>query len=252
MGLTLCSVVSICFSNRSIVNIAKVEGDLAYKEMMRTRDSLSDFDLGYERFQAPLGLHSLQDYLPPWLGRIKPQDRSLFGMLSALKTATESFLDTSISDADIVAPFPISQSFLDAICAACCSLSLKSPLPKRRPGGILATRLHGIGQKCILDGSEQPILTIDYSRAALTALLVDVNCGAFEYRRVLHDTSLGADALSQWPSSSRSNLARALHDIIRAEYDNGTEITQIGELVIIGEAAGDSRLEDVLKEVMGE
>lgn len=59
------------------------------------------------------------------------------------------------------------------------------------------------------DEPAQLILTVEYTRAAPTALLV------FEYRRVLHDTRLGADGLGLSSNSSRSrdDLARALREL---------------------------------------
>jgi len=211
--------------------------------------------------QAALGLQSLRDYLPPWLGGNDPGTQSLSWMLKALKTATESYLQASLSTAEVVVPFPVAESSLDALRAACSSLSLRMPLSAQPPAGILAARAHGVGGNCDTEDDDpaQLILTVDYSRAALTALLVAEECGIFEDRRVLHDTRLGADALSRGSDapgsiSSRSDLASALRDITRLplEDGNGAEVKRVGELALLGESAGDRRLHDVLKEVLGE
>lgn len=221
---------------------------------------------GIGAVQAPVGLQSLRDYLPPWLGGIDARTQPLFWMLKALDTATESYLGTSVSSAEVVLPFPVSISFLKALRAVCFSLSLKLPLSALPPAGIFAARVDGIGGKCEVTGSneateldvkddpEQLILTVDYSRAALTALLVVEECGIFEYRGVLHDTSLGADALSRRSDSSRSDITHALRNItsLPLEDGNGAGLKQISELILLGESAGDQRLEDVLKEILGE
>ncbi|KAL2005637.1 hypothetical protein VTN00DRAFT_10130 [Thermoascus crustaceus] len=62
------------------------------------------------------------------------------------------------------------------------------------------------------DDPAQLILKVDYTRAALTALVVFEDCGVFEHRRVLHDTRLDADGLGLSSNSSRDDLARALRD----------------------------------------
>lgn len=60
--------------------------------------------------QAPLGLQSLHKYLPPWLGYSDPCTQSLSQMLKVLKTVTESYLEASLSIAEVVVPFPVSKS----------------------------------------------------------------------------------------------------------------------------------------------
>jgi hypothetical protein len=104
------------------------------------------------------------------------------------------------------------------------------------------------------DDPMQLILTVDYTQAALTALLVVEECGVFEYRRVLHDTSLGVDGLSGGSDTNRGDLVRALQSFTRLplEDGNGDELGRISNLVLLGESAGDQRLHDVLKDVLGE
>ena len=65
--------------------------------------------------------------------------------------------------------------------------------------GSAPARAHGLYSECNsiddLDQLEQLILTVDCSRAALMALLVHEECGAFEHRCVLHDTRLSLACL---------------------------------------------------------
>jgi hypothetical protein len=187
-------------------------------------------------------------------------------MLKALKTATESYLEASISAAEVVVPFPVSDAYLDILHSTFSSLSLHVPLSAQPPAGILAARAHGMVRKCnavIRDkGSDQGqaddpmqlILTVDYTQAALTALLVVEECGVFEYRRVLHDTRLSVDGLSGGSGTNRGDLLRALQSFTRLplEDGNGDEVERISNLVLLGESAGDQQLHDVLKDVLGE
>lgn len=286
-----CSVASIYFSNGTSVNIAKIEGGPSYKQMMRAnsvfqhttplRISFDDAsDLGTADLQVLPNTQHLHHYLPswlggnvqlhqylsPWFGAHEAHTQALSGMLKALNTAIESHLEIRSSTVEVVFPFPVSNSHLDTIRSACASLSFYMPMSAQPPAGVLAARLLGIGEKCTVaiaketpeqDQREEPaqlILAIDYSRAALTAMLISEECGVFEYRRVLHNVSLGTNGLSRGLDSSHSDLTNALRDIVRLplEDGNGAGLTQISHMVLMGESASDQRLADSLKESLGE
>jgi len=91
-------VASVYFSNGSAVDIAKIQGGPAYKQMMRATEVLDShptasrplFDNTLEAGKASLSLQSLRDFLPPWLGGRDAHAQSLSQKLKALKTATES------------------------------------------------------------------------------------------------------------------------------------------------------------------
>ena len=197
-------------------------------------------------------------------------------MLRALKVATESYLEGPLLDAEVVVPFPVTNSFLDALRSACFSLSLSMPMSAQPPAGVLAARANGIGGQCIngvetvdfpnsnqQQDPEQLILTVDYSRAAMTALLVAEECSVFEYRHVLHDTRLGTEELlsrekndpRDLSTTPRDLLARALRNVtslLPLEDGNGAGLSRISELVLLGESAGDRLLQDALTEVLSE
>ncbi|KAL8723922.1 MAG: hypothetical protein Q9166_008220, partial [cf. Caloplaca sp. 2 TL-2023] len=259
-------VASIYFSNGSSVDLAKIEGGPAYKRMMRTAGSSTEATVRHPtlidaflhpRTQLSLALESLRNHLPPW---IRPNDTTalpLSRMLQALRTASESYLETPLAGVEVVVPFPASDAFLRTLRSTCSSLGIYLPLSAPPPAGILAARAYGIGRGCPDDDQwydEQLILTVDYSRAALTALLVYEDCGYFEMGDDLHNTTLGADALSTSSDRGRADLARALRKITRLplHIGNGAGLTEISELILIGESAGDKQLQDVLKEVLSE
>lgn len=181
--------------------------------------------------QASSSLQSLRDYLPTWLGGTDARAQSLVPMLKALKTATESYLEAPLSAAEVVMPFPVPTSYLDDLRSAGFSLSLHVHFSAQDPAGILVAHFYDLGAKCHWHGVEVDndvvplILTVDYSRAALTALLVTKDCGYLEHERVLHDTSLGADRVfgSCRSDSTREDLVRALRDLISLPvgYGNG-------------------------------
>jgi hypothetical protein len=123
------------------------------------------------------------------------------------------------------------------------------------PAGTHAACAYGLDGNCD-DGDDYPeklILTIEYSRAALTALLVYEICGAYEHRRVVQDTRLGLDSI-QDGSADWSDLERALHEITELPLKDGNsaELKHIDNLVLLGESARNSRMQNVLRNVLGE
>ena len=135
------------------------------------------------------------------------------------------------------------------------------------PAGKYAARANGIGGQCnydpyddhpTWDDPEQLILTVDYSRAAITAILWFEECTVYENRRFLHEPSLGTDALflngsqTTGPDTARAQLADALREITRLPLatGNGAGLTVISQLVMMGESADDPRLHDALVQVL--
>lgn len=137
-------------------------------------------------------------------------------MLRALKVATELYLEGPLLDPEVVVSFSVINFFFDAFRSVCFSLSLSMFMFAQPSAGVLAARANGIGGQCIngveivdfpnsnqQQDPEQLILTVDYSRAAMTALLVVEECSVFEYRHVLHDIRLGIDELLIEPARQR-------------------------------------------------
>ncbi|KAL6713036.1 hypothetical protein ACLMJK_009432 [Lecanora helva] len=192
-------------------------------------------------------------------------------MFTAIETASQAYLETHLLSAEIVVPFPVSSFYLTSLRSACSMLSLHMPLITQPPAGILAAHAHGIDGKCTdhlarpqkdkADDFPQLILTIDYSRAALTGLLLIEECSVFECRRVLHNTNLGTDSIDNMVEVDNiqhpGGLGRLKHALrqlttLPLEDGNGAGLRQISKLVLVGESAGDARLEEALKEVLVE
>ncbi|KAL9123487.1 MAG: hypothetical protein Q9217_007077 [Psora testacea] len=300
---------SIYFSNGSIINLAKIEGGPSYKQMMRSTPDSFEIHLTTQGSSIPsssphsstittfsqaiLKLPSLRTYLPPWLGGRPYTSHSLVlvPMLRALKISTESYLETttpsfSLLAAEIVFPFPISAFHLSALQSASAYLSLPLPLSAQPPAGILAARAMGIGRDCAAAdavsasadeekedvGEAQLILTVDYTDAALTALLLVEECNVFEYRRVLHSTRLGAAVRTANDDDNNNDdnnggfggmgwrgkeaaIARAFRNITTLPLDdggNGEEVRWIGHVILLGERGCDDRMIEVLRGVLRE
>ena len=202
--------------------------------------------------QLPLGIdvQSLHDYLPPWLGGPDPDARVelLSRMLNALKTATESYVGSKVTDAEVVFPFYVPRSFLNALQTASTRISLNMPELSHSPAGLLAARANGMDSKCYPHlVPEQYILTMDYSRAALTAMLINEHCGVYEVLQGLHETSFGTDS---WSNESWSILVSKLREVIRIPVGHGADASlhHISSVILLGESAGERRLRDALKE----
>ena len=190
-------------------------------------------------------------------------------MLQALQTATEFYLQTSPpTTLQIALPFLPSPSQLSSLRKACYSLSLRPLHLSVPPAGIIVVAAFGLGGTCdrdivkdtptsepYEDGRNDPdqlILTVDYSRAAMTAMLVFEGCGVFEQLRVKHETGLGSEALSMNTGDGKIRLVQALKDIatLPLEMGNGAGIGYLNELVVMGEAADDPVLHEALVEVL--
>jgi hypothetical protein len=94
------------------VEVAKIEGNPTYKQRMRTADGQRNYVYIAPETKATVGWQSFRDYLPPWLGGHNHTYESISRMLKSLKLATESYLEASVSTAEITVPFPISEHFI--------------------------------------------------------------------------------------------------------------------------------------------
>ncbi|KAL8928487.1 MAG: hypothetical protein Q9208_001721 [Pyrenodesmia sp. 3 TL-2023] len=241
------------------VNLAKIEGGPAYQQMMRTAARsdealVRDPTLMHQPdrlIQLPLALQSFSNLLPHWFGLNDVGTLALSEMLQSLKIASESYLEAPLAGVEVVVPFSASDAFLRRLRSTSSSLGIYLPESAHPPAGILAACAYGLGEYCaddVVAPAGKVILTVDYSRAALTALLADEDCGILEIEEELHDTTLGADALSTSPVQVRAGLVRAFRKLTSRRSHR----MEISELVLIGESAGDKQLQDVLKEVLKE
>ncbi|KAL8758817.1 MAG: hypothetical protein Q9184_003812 [Pyrenodesmia sp. 2 TL-2023] len=251
-------VASVYYSNASSFNLAKIEGGPAYQQIMRTA-ARSDEALVRDptlRHQSdrlnrlPLALKIFSNHLPHWFGLNDAGTLALSQMLQSLRIASESYLEAPLTGVEVVVPFSASDAFLRRLRSTSSFLGIYLPVSAPPPAGILAALAYGLGEDCPDDDrahGEKAILTVDYSRAALTAVLVHEDCGAFDIENELHDTTFGADALSDSPGEVRAGLVQALRKLIRRPPQS----MEISELVLIGDSAGDKQVQDVLKEVLG-
>lgn len=128
-------------------------------------------------------------------------------MLNALKAASEAYLGEPIADAEVVIPFTAPAAFYD---------HLRMPLSKQLPAGILAARAYGVSGKCI-DGGDDPrsdpeklLLTVGYTKADLTAQLVNEMCGGYETLRQFHNPSLGFESVQEDIASGYQEMERQI------------------------------------------
>ncbi|OJJ79054.1 uncharacterized protein ASPGLDRAFT_53095 [Aspergillus glaucus CBS 516.65] len=203
--------------------------------------------------QKPLGL---RDYLPHWLGGVDPRYQPLSQMLELLKSATDFYLGAPVSAAEVAFPFPVPDAYRDFLRSTRPTLSLYMPLSALPSAGILATKSHGLIRYCDADfDPEQLILTVEYTRASLTAILVFELCGLAETRHIFHDTHLGADPLWGGSESDHAEFTRVLCDMVTLplkDGGNGASIDHISDLVLLGDSAGDQILHHAPKKVLGE
>jgi hypothetical protein len=179
-------------------------------------------------------------------------------MLKAFKVATESYLETSILDVEIVVPFPVNETYCNTIGAACSAVSLQQPASALGPVGILALKAQGLrngnfwNDPSRNDDPQQLFLTIEYSKAALTAILIHEQCSILEVRREMHEPQFGLDYLHEGSINDLTKMEDSLKEVVSLPlYDGGTgqESRHISGLIVFGEPASDPQLENVLEKV---
>lgn len=93
-------------------------------------------------------------------------------------------------------------------------------------------------------------MAVDYSRSALTAMLLrEQNCMGLRVVGGLHEAKFGRDS---WSSETRCRLEQELKKLIgipKAEAV-GPRGERIDAVVMTGEASDDSRLREVLRDVL--
>lgn len=280
------ATASIYLANHTFVDVATVQGGDAYRQAMRTFMSTTAEDVKFSYVpQSSVG--PIQQKLPAWLqptletlcshfpslrlGEIYLDEtaRSLAPMLETLKTATESYLGMvdCLHTTSVSLPKSISPQLLDSFQTAASSLSLSpfEPRLSRLPAGIHAARGYGVAAKCRNFpwdecDEERLMLAIDYSRAALTALLIHEDTPLYLTLRTLHSEALGKAALDractspdQIDSDCTAPLRAALTNMTQlpvSEDEDAKDLNFIQTIVPHGESASDSRLNSVLRDVL--
>lgn len=180
-------------------------------------------------------------------------------MLKALKTASEAYVEASTSTAQIAIPFPASHAVFDIFHSTLKTLSahMHSSTASLTSTGLLAGLYsYGIGPgQCFTSPSDPSrlFLTVEYTRSALTALVVFEDCCVYDVERVLHETELGADNLSKEPFSTHQvKLEKALSALTRLPLTvDGETMESFSDVLLLDELAGDPLLRDALKDVLG-
>lgn len=211
----------------------------------------------------------LCSHLSPWVSEISLDDtaRAFAPMLRTLKTAVESYLGVvdSVQTVGVSLPQSTSPQYRDFLQAAASSVSLYLFEPRFSgvPAGVYAAKAYGMTGDCYESGycdDERLLLTIDYSRAALTAVLMHDEAGLCRTLRTFHSESLGEIALDRACSSPDladfdciAALRAALTNITTlpvSEDEDAKGITYIQNIVLHGESASNPRLNVVLRDVL--
>jgi hypothetical protein len=266
------SVTSVYFQNGSSFDIAKIEGSPSYKHLMRAAIPSDQTQLGklydaayssnsasyFELLQTVLVPQSLRLHRQTWLGGRDERVQALAGMIKALKVAAESYLEAPVCTGVIALPFHFTEPYYQVLSKASNVSSLSLQYLRMDPAGIHAAKVYGLSGDCDYYGPHQDpeklILTVEYSRAALTALLIYEHCGVFEWRRAVHDTRLGLDGIQDGPEATLGDVERVFREVteLPLKNGNGEGLKHISNVVLLGESAGDLRMQNTLRKVSGE
>ena len=267
---------SIWFENGTSVDVAKIEGSSQYKSTMRNLDPVDDsiqFEIGDLLPWYLLPRH-LKQYLPlpPRLRKLfdrwnkpSPEVKAIEGMLRALTTAAESYLGIPVPVADTVVPMSISvpskgRNLLEAATSAV-GLERALGFPQ---AGSLAAMANDVGPyyqdntRCIERGEPlKLVLTVDYSRASLDAVLYWEEDCIFELDREIHDVNLGASAMERCMHSTEDErcyyrLVEALAQLTNKPINPNRPslASRVDALVLLGEKGTDPHLRLALRHVL--
>lgn len=270
----LARTCSIYFANGSAVDVAKIEGSPNYKAIMHHIETTSEVHHPGTPEALDFLLQQLQHYLPSApltsaLSHWPHQDRDtnvVKAMLLALKSAAEAYLESPAPVADLVVPMTISERGRQIFESASSSAGFRR-VTGFPVAGSLAAMANGIcpfyqhPEKCPYDDDRpgQLILTVDYSRAALTAILYLEEMCVFDILRERHDVNLGADALSQCQpretdDGSYRALTEALSEVVKMPVERvEPDVPQtVAGLVLLGERGTEPHLRRALQHVLAE
>lgn len=266
--ISSCSTASIWYANGTAVDIVKLEGGVAYKQVMRSATDLAHQPrLSTEPTRGSLGFMSLQDYLPSWTAAepFDPDSEAITWMLKGLKSATETQVEEPIISVSISSPFLVRHGSLFENTLRTTVESLGLNYKGTRAASLAITNIYGLEGQCDPDVYKTPdqkdpddppqtYLALDYSRAGISAFLVEEECGVTEILREYHNTTLAADL--DFPGK-REDLIHALQRIIRPvdecyhDAAFGKYPVEVSGLIMLGEFTEDAMLHEVLSEVFG-
>jgi hypothetical protein len=264
-----CSTASIWYANGTAVDVVKLEGGAAYKQVMRSASvRIPTPTSSNEPTRGLLGLMSLQDYLPSWAAvePVDPDAEAVAWMLKGLEAATEARVEECLTAVSISCPFPIRSpySFENTLRTTVESLGLN--YKNTRTAAIAITELYGLEGQCDPDPYKTPdqkekpddpaktYLALDYSRSGISAFLVEDDCGVTEVLREYHNTTLAANV--DFPGK-RADLSRTLRNLISSTDERDSvdvsheHPVEVSELVMLGESTEDLMLHEVVSEVFG-
>lgn len=208
--------------------------------------------------QSVVKVQGLRDRLPPWLGGPPRSSPESLPLLKGLQAATESYLEQPLSNAAFALPFRVSDELRETIFYTSTSTSFEMVHAPQRVAGIHAARALRLGcGECgpQIGYPEQMILTVEFSRASITAFLVWEACGVFDISRSLHSTTLGMEQLSRDPETGTNQLTSALRDLVHlplADGGLGSELKYVSSLVLLGESTQEAIFNNALRTVLGE
>jgi hypothetical protein len=264
------------------VDIAKIEGSPRYKQAMRVvcpTDIFSSCDdkSNAELFNGRISQSALSSQSSQWLSHCRhmrnygwswpwprpirdPTETALEYMLKALKASTESYLEAPVHMAELTLPFRAQENdFQNKLRSACKVVGLRNALSRYPTAGEQAARAYGIVGHY---PEEMPrlVLTVEYSRAALTMHLWEEDEATYMKLRVLHHTELGAAALQYCHESQKeeekceSLLLEAMRPFLKLPVTGLDPACpqMIAAVALLGESSENHRLSLALKKILRE
>ncbi|KAK6002682.1 hypothetical protein QM012_001432 [Aureobasidium pullulans] len=259
---------SIWYANGTAVDVVKLEGGVAYKQIIRSASAEPYLSAApAESSRGSLGFMSLQNYLPSWAATetVSHDVEVIRWMLKGLKGATEAYVEEPLTAVRISSSFyvPYHGWLRNTLSESVESLGLRYLGTGRVSADII--QIYGLEDQCRYDGFTTPdqrepddppqmYLAIDSSMAGLSVALVEEECGIAESLREFHNTTLGSGIDF---SGKREDLIRQLKHLIRPidrwypDIGDYKQSVEISALVLLGDYTEDVLLHEGLLEVFG-
>ncbi|KAG9567738.1 hypothetical protein KCU71_g3599, partial [Aureobasidium melanogenum] len=194
-----------------------------------------------------------------------PDAQSLLWMLKALKSATETYLESPIQYIEVTNPLPLrlADTYVESISSATSSLGLSLGRPYFFAAAA-AAKTYNIKGNCddwnnadadaddgANDTSYRLFVAVNQNRAAFTASLMIEECNAIEELRTYHNRSLGSDSnISK--DERHTTMKHALEKVVKPPYHESMfNPERIQDVIVFGEATDDAVMRSVLEEIFG-
>ncbi|OQO13870.1 hypothetical protein B0A48_00745 [Cryoendolithus antarcticus] len=190
------------------------------------------------------------------VGRLLPRQRNddtsngaLQHMLDQLQTAVVSHIGGDIQSAHIVFPLKPSDNLTTALEQSTCALNMRELRVRQWASIAAALPFSDPHEGCDPPYQEKVLLTVDYSRAGVTAALASECCGMIAPQRAFHDLD---PVINGTNITDAERVVTLLHTLISQPIldSDGDNLHGLDKIILMGELGSTSELRTMLEKVL--